>query len=116
MHELPVTESILKVILKHAEKNHANKVVRIHLRIGEMSDIADEWLQRYFEYISKGTLAEGASIKVERSPVIFRCDTCGETFQVKIREVKQVVCPKCGGDKAEFVSGREYYIKEIEVI
>jgi len=49
-------------------------------------------------------------------PVIFRCEVCGETFPVKIREIKDVVCPACGGEKAIFVSGREFFIKEIEVI
>ncbi len=45
-----------------------------------------------------------------------RCEGCGESFPVKIREVKDVVCPSCGGAKATFVSGREFFIKAIEVI
>ena len=116
MHELPVTESILRIVLRHAEEAKAGKVIGISLRIGEMTDVIDEWLQRYFDYLSKGTLAEGAKLRVERMPVIFRCEVCGETFPVKIREIKDVVCPACGGEKAIFVSGRDFFIKEIEVI
>lgn len=116
MHELPITENILKVVLKHAEAGGAQKVVRVHLRIGELSDLIDEWLQRYFDYLSKGTIAEGAALWIERSPVIFRCEDCGETFPVKVREVRDVVCPGCSGGKATFVSGREFFIKNIEVV
>ena len=116
MHELPVTENILKVVLKHAEDNAASKIICVSLRIGELSDIVDEWLQRYFDYLSKGTPAEGATLKIERSPVIFRCEDCGATFRVNIREVQHVACPGCGGGKATFVSGREFFIKHIEVI
>ncbi|MCE5262956.1 MAG: hydrogenase maturation nickel metallochaperone HypA, partial [Deltaproteobacteria bacterium] len=45
MHELSVTEAILKIVLKHAEANSVRQVVAIHLRIGKMSDLQDEWLQ-----------------------------------------------------------------------
>jgi len=116
MHELPVTENILKVVLRHAEEAKAEKIVSVSLRIGELSDIIEEWLQRYFDYLSKDTPAEGAALRIERVPVIFRCEGCGESFPVKVREVREIVCPSCGGGKAAFVSGREFFIKNIEVI
>lgn len=116
MHELPVTENILKVVLRHAEADRAKKVVRVSLRIGELSDIIEEWLQRYFDYLSKDTPAEGAVLRIERVPVIFRCEACGTSFPVKVREVSDIVCPSCGGGKATFVSGREFIIQNIEVI
>ena len=116
MHELPVTENILKVVLRHAEEAKAEKIVSVSLRIGELSDIIEEWLQRYFDYLSKDTPAEGAALRIERVPVIFRCEGCGNSFPVKVREVRDIVCPSCGGGKATFVSGREFFIKNIEVI
>jgi len=116
MHELPVTENILKVVLRHAGEARAARVVGISLRIGELSDIIEEWLQRYFDYLSRGTLAEGAVLRIERVPVIFRCEGCGTSFPVKVREVRDILCPSCGGGKASLVSGREFFIKNIEVI
>ena len=61
MHELPVTESILNIVLTHAKRNRARKVISIHLKIGELSDLENEWVQRYFDYLSKDTIAEGAN-------------------------------------------------------
>lgn len=116
MHELAITESILKIALKHAEADGAQRIVRINLRISELSDIVDEWVQRYFDYLSKDTVAEGATITIERLPVIFRCNACENNFQVDIRKIKDVICPACGGNGVEFVSGREFYIKDIEVL
>jgi hydrogenase nickel incorporation protein HypA/HybF len=63
MHELPITESILKIVLKHAEMNSARKVITVHLQVGKLSDLEDDWIQRYFDYLSKGTIAEGQSSK-----------------------------------------------------
>jgi hydrogenase nickel incorporation protein HypA/HybF len=116
MHELAVTEGILKVVLRHAAMNGASQVVGVGLRIGELSDLADEWLQRYFDYLSRDTIAAGARIRIERTPVVFRCETCGETFTVKLSEMKEVACPDCGPGKAVLVSGREFTVQQIEVI
>ena len=31
--------------------------MEIHLQIGEITDFDDEWIQRYFDFVSKGTIA-----------------------------------------------------------
>jgi len=116
MHELTVTESILNIALKHANSNNVEWIVSISLRIGELSDLINEWVQRYFDYLSKDTIAEGAKLDIERSPVVFRCDGCEKSFQVDIKKIKEVICPGCGGKKNTLISGREYYIKNIAVI
>jgi len=115
MHELPVTESILNIALKHAHANKVHKVLSISLRVGEMSDLEDEWIQRYFDYLSKDTVAEGAKLKIERVPVTLKCDQCQNIYAIRIREQKDPVCPTCGNTKGTLVSGREYYIKDMEV-
>lgn len=116
MHELAVTEGILKVVLRHAAAGGATRVVGVGLRIGELSDLADEWLQRYFDYLSRDTIAAGARIRVERIPVVFRCEACGESYRVELRERKDTVCPACSSAKAVLLSGREFTVQQIEVI
>ena len=115
MHELPVTESILKVVLKYAAANTVSKVVSVKLEVGKLSDLADEWIQRYFDYLSKGTIAEGAKLKIERTPVIMKCGACSTSYEVHVGDMKEVVCPNCGESGGELLSGREYYIKDMEV-
>jgi len=121
MHELSLTQNLVNIILKHAETNKASQVMRVSLKIGELRDIADEWMQRYFDYISRGTIAEGATLKIERSPIIFRCQ-CGETFSMNIdtfrdafKESGNMACPFCGGEKIVLDRGQEFYILGIEV-
>ena len=116
MHELAITEGILKVVLRHAATSGAERVVSVSLRIGELSDLADEWLQRYFDYLSRDTIAAGATIRVERIPVVFRCEECENTFPVKLKETKEIVCPACSRKNAVLVSGREFVVQQIEVI
>jgi len=116
MHELQVTNRILDVVLRHAQANGANKVVSIQLKIGELSDLENEWIQRYFDHVSKGTLAENARLKIERTPVVMKCNDCEHSFEVNIREMKDIQCPECAHKKCTLISGSEYNIKNMEVI
>ena len=115
MHELSVTESILNIVLKHAQTNKAEKVLAIGLRIGELSELVGECIQHYFDYLSKGTIAEGAKLDIERSPIIFQCSECQDTFQVSLSDTKDFACPQCHGVKVTMKSGREFYIKDITI-
>ncbi len=116
MHELPVTESILKIVLKHARSNGVRKVKTICLRIGRLSDLEDEWIQKYFDYLSRGTVAEGARIAIERTPIVLECSGCLAPFQWERPQLDDAVCPKCGSTGFRLLSGREYTIKEMEAL
>jgi hydrogenase nickel incorporation protein HypA/HybF len=116
MHELQVTQRILDIVLRHAEANGVNKVISIKLEIGELSDLESEWVQKYFDHLSKDTLAEQAKLEIERTPVVMKCDDCSHSFKVDIKDNKEIQCPECAGKKCTLVSGREYYIKDMKVL
>jgi len=116
MHELPVTESILKIVLAHAEKNDACRVMTIQLQIGRLSHLEDEPMQRYFDYVSRGTLAEGAKLQIERTPIRLECNACAESYTVETANEVNTPCPQCGAKDAKLISGREYFIKNMEVM
>ena len=116
MHELQVTHRILDIVLRHARANGANMVVSIQLKIGEISDLENEWIQKYFNHISKGTLAENAVLKIEKIPVVLKCNDCAHSFEVNIRQIKDFQCSECAQKKCTIISGSEYNIKSIEVI
>ncbi len=116
MHELQVTERILDIAVKHAAGHNVSKIVRIGLKIGELSDLEDEWIQRYFDYLSKGTLAENARLAIERAPIVLRCEACACSFEVSKDGLGEVACPDCGESRCQLVSGREYVVQNMEVV
>jgi len=115
MHELPVTESILKIVLKHALANNVQRVTAVHLQIGRLSDLEDDWIQRYFDYLSKDTMAQGAKLIIERMPIVMLCDACSTSYETEVAKLGELTCPNCGGVDSTLISGREYYIKDMEV-
>lgn len=115
MHELSVTQSILEIALDHARRNRATKIVEIHLQIGEITDFDDEWMQRYFDFVSKGTIAEGAKLRISRNPAKLQCLACSFIFPLD-RSTWDSQCPSCLSKDTQLISGREFRIEALEVI
>jgi len=112
MHELGVTQNILQIAIEHAEKAGAKKIRRINLVIGGLAGIVDESVQFYFDFVSKGTIAEEAKLVFQKVPVRFRCRSCGKEFDFQGEEW---TCPDCHAPGPEIVTGREFYLESIEV-
>jgi hydrogenase nickel incorporation protein HypA/HybF len=115
MHELPIMKSILDIALQHAGKHDVLKIRAIHLEIGRLSDLEEEWMQRYFDYLSRGTLAENAELKIHWIPVVFQCPACAASLKADGNNLRDVACAVCGNKQLILVSGREYRIKNMEV-
>ena len=118
MHELPITKNILSIALKYAEKNKAKKINAIYLRIGVLRDVQEEWLRRYFAYISKDTIAEEAKLCVMPEPLILVCNNCGEQFGIDLHEftdADEIACPACKQSDYYMESGMEFIIQSIEI-
>jgi hydrogenase nickel incorporation protein HypA/HybF len=110
MHELPITEGILKIA---AEAADGRRITTIHLVVGELSSIVDDSVQFYFDILSKGTPAEGAVLDFQRRSATLACLDCERSFEV--RAPLPAICPHCGGTRLQVKGGRELRVESIEV-
>jgi hydrogenase nickel incorporation protein HypA/HybF len=115
MHELGVADEIVKITLKHAGMNNARQVVAIRLKIGELSHLTEDILTNVLHHLGSGTIMENAEVSIKWLPITLQCE-CGTLYPVKKTEIVNSPCPNCGGQKFSFVSGREFFIEEIEVV
>ena len=112
MHELPVTQSLLKIALDHAEKANAQRITALNIVMGELSSMVDDSIQFYWEIIAKDTIAEKAELHFRRVPAELQCMACFEKYSPTEREL---VCPKCGGVGAKIIAGEEFALESIDV-
>ncbi len=109
MHELAVTENVLKIATEHAG---AQRIISVTLVIGDMSSFVDDSIQFYFDLLTPGTLAEGAQLHFKRLAIQFRCRSCGEEFEPRGMDW---TCPKCGALGGTVIAGKEFYVESILV-
>lgn len=113
MHELPITQSIVRIATKEAEKHNIKKINKIRLKIGELSGLVPECIQQYFDFASKGTAAEGAQIIITKIPITMKCVNCG--FTGKTDSFIDNKCPICSSKDMKLAGGNEFYIDSMEV-
>ncbi|MGE5252044.1 MAG: hydrogenase maturation nickel metallochaperone HypA [Bacteroidota bacterium] len=112
MHELAVTQSILKIALRHAEQARAKRITDIHIVMGELSTNVDDSIQFYWDIIAKDTIAEGAKLHFRRVPAELQCMACFTKYRPGGGEL---VCPQCGSVGAKIISGEECSLEAIDV-
>ncbi|HVN16835.1 MAG TPA: hydrogenase maturation nickel metallochaperone HypA [Anaerolineales bacterium] len=112
MHELPVTQSILKIALEHAEKANAKRITDLHIVQGELSSMVDDSIQFYWEIIAKDTIAQNATLHFRRVPAELQCMACFQKYHPKDGEL---VCPNCGSVGAKIVAGEEFFVEAIDI-
>jgi hydrogenase nickel incorporation protein HypA/HybF len=112
MHELSVTESILEIALRHAEQAGAQRVTELNIVVGQLASIVDDSVQFYWDIVSQGTPAEGATLHFRRIPAELLCLDCGNRYAPTGDEF---ACPQCQSLRAKVAAGEEFYLDSIEV-
>lgn len=113
MHELPITQSIVKIACEEAEKHNAKKVYEIRIKVGELSGLVPECIQYYYDIVSEGTIAKGAKIIVDKVQMKMHCNEC--SYEDEFSNVEGSSCPRCGSNSVKVLGGNEFYIESMEV-
>ena len=112
MHELSATQGILNVSLRHAEAANATRIVAIDVVIGQLSSFVDDAVQMYWDIISEGTIACGATLHFRRIPAQIQCQQCRNVYPLNTPDF---ICPTCGGVCGEVINGDQFYVESIDV-
>jgi hydrogenase nickel incorporation protein HypA/HybF len=112
VHELSLARALLTQLVAESERHAFARVVRVKLAIGALGHVDPEALTFAFEVASRGTLAEGAALDVERVAGAAHCLGCGADVAVHGRGD---FCPKCGGGHLVVTGGEDMKIRELEV-
>lgn len=112
MHELAITENLLALATRHGLAAGAKRVTDLYLVIGELSSVVDESVQFYWDFVSRGTLCEGARLHFERVPAELTCDDCGERYRIPDSISP---CPRCGSSRVRVTAGDEFRLQSLGI-
>lgn len=113
MHELSVTQNIVNIAVEAAQGAGSPRITAIDLLVGELTGFVTDSIQFYFDLLSKGTVAEGAVLRVRREPASATCTGCGHVFHPEIPFLP--ACPVCGSSAVRLAGGRDLRVESIEV-
>jgi hydrogenase nickel incorporation protein HypA/HybF len=112
MHEMSLCEGVVGLVEDEARKSAFTKVRSIVLEIGVLGHVEPEAMLFCFDAVSRGTIAEGAKLVIERLPGAGWCLDCEKTVPLAERFG---ACPECGRHHVQMTSGDELRVRELEV-
>ena len=106
----PAVELILNNALR---RTSGGRIKGIHLVIGELVNMTDESIWASWNNITKGTLAEGATLHIRRVPAELQCMAC---FQKYHPDSAEFSCPRCGSVGAKVITGEEFSVETVDLL
>jgi hydrogenase nickel incorporation protein HypA/HybF len=112
MHELSIASSIVDRAKAVAEQNGNARVLKVALRIGEISGVEPDALRFGFEALCRDTPMEATALDIEFCKRRQRCQVCAVEFEP---ESFITTCPSCGSDDSVCIAGKELDVMFIEL-
>ena len=122
MHEFSISEEIVRNVLDAAKENNGKKVLSVQLEIGELALLNVEQVTFWIHELFKGSIAEGAKVKVRTIKARVKCESCGYRGGMNLRSpdpfqhAVPYSCPKCHSFQIHVEKGRECYLRRIQAV
>ncbi len=114
MHEVSIALGLIEELLRIAGENNAKNVIKVKLKIGEMSGIVTDSLMFAFDAIKiEHPILSSATISIEEVPLVCECAQCRKTF--KTDSLAFPSCPFCESYSLKLISGEEQNIENVEL-
>lgn len=117
-----MTTQIVENVLQEAQKHKANKVIEVHLVIGQLTFLGIEQVRFSYNALAKGTIMEDSELLIEEKKAEVKCIKCGYKGNFPYEDdpsyhlpTPTLHCPKCGGI-VKIVGGKECTIKRVKLV
>lgn len=112
MHEMSLAMGVLQIIEDAAREQSFQRVRLVQLEIGALAAVEAEAMRFCFDAVSRGTIAEGATLEVIEVAGQGLCFNCNMTVPLA---ALYDPCPACGEHPLQATGGTEMRVKELEV-
>ena len=113
MHELGIMTGVMDAVTKSAHDAGADKVLKVTLSVGEMTECIQDALEFAFEALAEDDpFVRDAELTINMIKPKSRCLECGAEFE---HDRFHMFCPECDSFATELHAGRELQIDSIEV-
>lgn len=112
MHEAGLAQSLVEIVLRHAQQAQAQRVRSVTVEVGVLASVMPQALETAFQVAVMGTPAQEARFILVEKPGRAWCTACSRDVDVPDR---LAVCPQCGSGQLLLTGGEELRVLELEV-
>jgi len=112
MHEYSIVQSLIERVEHEAVARGAKRVVRLWVRLGELSGVEPDLLATAYDTFREHTICEGAPMELDRIAAAWACSRCGGELPSNVTDALR--CPRCHAP-ATLVAGDEILLSRIEM-
>ena len=112
MHEWSLATSLIEGAEVEARRRGALKVHSLTVRVGILTGVVPELLERAYEMARIGTFLEGAELVLDVEKAKASCPSCGAESEF---EDFFLVCPSCGAVGLSPTSGEGLVLTSMEL-
>jgi hydrogenase nickel incorporation protein HypA/HybF len=113
LHELSIAQAIVDGVQETVDREKATKVLRVRLRVGQLSGVVPDSLRFCYDLVVAGTCMEGSLLEIVELPLMIHCPSCRADRM--LAGVQLFACPICGTPSGDIRQGRELEIESIEI-
>lgn len=110
LHEVSIAESIVDIADDYARREAVQSFSAIELEIGTLAGIEIDALTFAMEVVCRGTVLDGADVRIITVTGIGRCEACGNEF---VLDDHYAPCPACGELRSAIISGEELRVSSL---
>lgn len=110
MHELALCQALVGEVETVARSRAARSITDIYVKVGPLSGVERPLMRNAFPIAAAGTIAAGARLHLEETPIRVSCGSCGAVGRAT---VNRLVCEHCGDWRTTLLSGNELTLRRV---
>lgn len=111
MHEIAITTALMNVVSKEVQRCGGGRVTEITMSVGGLQSVEPHSIKSCFDFLSEGTIMDGAVLNIDRLPVTVYCNVCRKEYFSD----KNFRCQNCGGSDVSIAASGGMTVSNIVV-
>ncbi len=112
MHEIGIANSIIEAGQTEAARHAESRLIRIGIRVGNLSGVDSDALRFAFTALTQGTELDQVEFEIQNCPRRNLCLDCGLEFESGLYSAP---CPSCASQSVMLAGGDELELAYVEV-